>query len=96
MHDAIEFHLEGLRLEVSPFRAHGRKRPTAKSPEVPYEELGTPSLQCSQIGFLVLSRARMLVTNECMIDQSFQKTMADIESRTETKPRGQGVDRNPT
>jgi hypothetical protein len=40
--------------------------------------------------------SRMLVTNECMIDQFFQKTMADIESRTETRPRGKGVDGNPT
>jgi hypothetical protein len=40
--------------------------------------------------------SRMLVTNECMIDQSFQKTMADIESRMETRLRGKGVDRNAT
>ena len=38
----------------------------------------------------------MLVTNECMIEQSFQKTMADIESRMETRPRGKGVDRKAT
>ena len=31
MYDAIEFHLEGLRLEVNPFRCHGGKRRIARS-----------------------------------------------------------------
>jgi hypothetical protein len=71
-----------------------QERPTAKSPEVHGRKAAYAFTSVFTTRFSYTSR--MLVTNECTIDQSFQKTMADIESRMETRLRGKGVDRNAT
>jgi hypothetical protein len=80
MHDAIAFHLEGLRLQ-------GESVPVPRS-EASWLRL---HLQCPEIGFLYFAEAGDK-SIDCMIDESFQETMADTESRVETRVRGKGAD----